>query len=207
MVKIRLRRIGTKGRPFYRVVVAKSTAGRNGAFVETIGTYDPVVKPTLININEARALHWLMIGAQPSETTAILLNKVGILPKYFEARPTAKKQFKFLDKRTAAISVPTVVETPRTETAAATPPTPKPKPEPAMELESAATPVPVAEGEPVGGAEAVAAEPVVEAEPKAASESASESVPELASETAPESESTPEPEAAPAATAAETAQP
>src|ERR1044071_6538466 len=100
MVKIRLRRIGTKGRPFYRVVVAKSTAGRNGAFVETIGTYDPVVKPTLININEERALHWLMSGAQPSETTAILLNKVGILPKYFEARPTAKKQYKFLDKRT-----------------------------------------------------------------------------------------------------------
>ena len=102
MVKIRLRRIGTKGRPFYRVVVAKSTAARNGAFVETLGTYDPVVKPTLIKINEERALHWLMIGAQPSETTAILLNKVGILPKYFEARPQAKKHYSFLDKRTAA---------------------------------------------------------------------------------------------------------
>lgn len=105
MVKIRLRRIGTKGRPFYRVVVAKSSAGRNGAFVETLGTYDPVVKPTLIKIDEERALHWLMNGAQPSETTAYLLNKVGVLPRYFEARPNAKKQYKFLDKRTAAISV------------------------------------------------------------------------------------------------------
>lgn len=113
MVKIRLRRIGTKGRPFYRVVVAKSTAARNGAFVETIGTYDPVVKPTVINIDEARAMHWLMSGAQPTETTAILLNKVGVLPKYFEARPSAKQHFKFLDKRTAAISVPTAVEAPK----------------------------------------------------------------------------------------------
>ncbi|HWA82321.1 MAG TPA: 30S ribosomal protein S16 [Fimbriimonadaceae bacterium] len=135
MVKIRLRRIGTKGRPFYRVVVAKSTAGRNGAFVETIGTYDPVVKPTLININEERALHWLMQGAQPSETTAILLNKIGVLPKYFEARPSAKKQYKFLDKRTAAISVPTAMETPKAEAAPAPAPEPvaEPTPEPAAE--------------------------------------------------------------------------
>jgi small subunit ribosomal protein S16 len=147
MVKIRLRRIGTKGRPFYRVVVAKSTAGRNGAFVETIGTYDPVVKPTLININEERALHWLMNGAQPSETTAILLNKVGILPKYFEARPSAKKQYKFLDKRTAAISVPSVVEAPKVEAAPApaaapaaeTAPEPAPAEAPAVEAEAPAT--------------------------------------------------------------------
>src|SRR5579863_605048 len=109
MVKIRLRRIGTKGRPFYRVVVAKSTAGRNGAFVETLGQYDPVVKPALININEERALYWLNEGAQPTETTAYLLNKVGILPRFFEARPAAKKNYGFLDKRTASISVPSAV--------------------------------------------------------------------------------------------------
>lgn len=150
MVKIRLRRIGTKGRPFYRVVVAKSSAGRNGAFVETIGTYDPVVKPTLININEDRALHWLMQGAQPSETTAILLNKVGILPKYFEARPTAKKQYKFLDKRTAAISVPTAIESPKAEAAPAPAPTPAPAPAPEPE----AAPEPVVAEEPTAPAEA-----------------------------------------------------
>src|ERR1051325_10822399 len=148
MVKIRLRRIGTKGRPFYRVVVAKSTAGRNGAFVETIGTYDPVVKPTLININEERALHWLMNGAQPSETTAILLNKVGILPKYFEARPSAKKQYKFLDKRTAAISVPTTIETPKAEAPApAAAPAPAPAPEPVAEPVAEAAPEPTPEPE------------------------------------------------------------
>src|SRR5580704_6659648 len=109
MVKIRLRRIGTKGRPFYRVVVAKSTAGRNGAFVETLGQYDPVVKPALININEERALYWLNEGAQPTETTAYLLNKVGILPRFFEGRPAAKKNYAFLDKRTASISMPSAV--------------------------------------------------------------------------------------------------
>jgi small subunit ribosomal protein S16 len=110
MVKIRLRRIGTKGRPFYRVVVAKSTAGRNGAFVETIGQYDPVAQPKLVTINEERALHWLNEGAQPTETTAVLLNQLGILEKFFANRPAAKKSYKFLDKRTAAISKPTAVD-------------------------------------------------------------------------------------------------
>jgi len=142
MVKIRLRRIGTKGRPFYRVVVAKSTAGRNGAFVETLGQYDPVVKPTLININEERALHWLMEGAQPSETAAIILNKAGILPKFFEARPKAKASYKFLDKRTAAISVPSAVSAPEPAAAA-------PSPEPAAAPAPAPAPEPVAEAAPV----------------------------------------------------------
>ncbi len=124
MVKIRLRRIGTKGRPFYRVVVAKSTAGRNGAFVETIGQYDPVVKPTLININKERALFWLLQGAQPTETTAILLNKIGVLEEFFAQRPGSKKDYKFLDKRTAAMSVKSVIEAPTAVAEAA--PTPAP---------------------------------------------------------------------------------
>ena len=158
MVKIRLRRIGTKGRPFYRVVVAKSTAGRNGAFVETIGTYDPVVKPTLININEARALHWLMNGAQPSETTAILLNKIGVLPKYFEARPHAKKEYKFLDKRTAAISLPTTIEAPKAEGPAA-----KPVPEPDVTPASPEPEVVVPTDEPAPEPEAAPTAPEVEA--------------------------------------------
>ena len=78
MVRIRLRRIGTKARPFYRIVVAESHAGRNGAFVETIGTYDPTRKVKLLEVNEERAMHWLLAGAQPSETTAYILNKTGV---------------------------------------------------------------------------------------------------------------------------------
>ncbi len=108
MVKIRLRRIGTKGRPFYRVVISESAAGRNGAFVENLGIYDPVAQPKVLEIDAERSLHWLMAGAQPTTTTAYLLKKAGILEKFLEARPGQKKNFKFLDKRTAAISVPSV---------------------------------------------------------------------------------------------------
>jgi small subunit ribosomal protein S16 len=160
MVKIRLRRIGTKGRPFYRVVVAKSTAGRNGAFVETIGQYDPVVKPTLININKERALHWLLSGAQPTETTAILLNKIGVLDEFFAQRPGSKKDYKFLDKRTAAISVASAIEAPAAEAAA---PAPAPVVEaPAPVEEAPVAEAPVAEAAPVEEAAAEEA-PVAEA--------------------------------------------
>jgi len=102
MVKIRLRRLGNKGRPFYRIVVAESTAGRNGAFVETIGQYDPVSQPKKLEVNAERALHWLLNGAEPTETVAILLNRTGVLGTYLEQRPSQKKKFKFLDKRTPA---------------------------------------------------------------------------------------------------------
>jgi small subunit ribosomal protein S16 len=113
MVKIRLRRIGTKARPFYRMVVAESSAGRNGAFVETLGTYDPTRQPKLLEVNEERALHWLYLGAQPSETAAIILNKTGVLAKFFEQRPGQKKNYSFLDKRTAATSVASAVDSPQ----------------------------------------------------------------------------------------------
>jgi len=132
MVKIRLRRIGTKGRPFYRMVVAPSTAGRNGRFVETIGTYDPTVKPSHVQINEDRAMHWLLNGAQPTETAAYLLNKQGVLPRYLDQRPEKKKDYKFLDKRTAAISKPSAVDVPTAKAAEA------PAPEAPAAVEEAA---------------------------------------------------------------------
>ena len=103
MVKIRLRRLGNKGRPFYRVVVAKSTAGRNGAFVETIGTYSAIDQPKKLEIDAERALHWLRLGAEPTETAARLLNKVGVLATFLEERPNQKGKYKFLDKRSAPI--------------------------------------------------------------------------------------------------------
>jgi small subunit ribosomal protein S16 len=108
---MRLRRVGTKGRPFYRVVVAPSSGGRNGRFVEVLGTYDPVSKPVAIKINEERALHWLMQGAQPTETTAVVLNKAGVLDKFFAQRPTAKGDYKFLDKTTGLTSKVSAVTT------------------------------------------------------------------------------------------------
>ena len=102
MVKIRLRRIGGKGHPVYRVVVAESSTGRNGKFVENIGIYDPVAKPKQLEVNEERALYWLRQGAQPSETTAYILNKLGIMGKFFDERPSEKKNYSYLNKAIAA---------------------------------------------------------------------------------------------------------
>ncbi len=86
MVKIRLSRVGRKKRPSYRVVIADARSPRDGAFIETIGHYDPLTDPPTIVINEEKALKWLHQGAQPTETVARLLNKLGIMEK-FKAAP------------------------------------------------------------------------------------------------------------------------
>ena len=78
MVKIRLQRVGKKKKPFYRVVVADSRAPRGGKFLEIIGHYDPLTDPATIVIQEEKALKWLRQGAQPTETVAGLLGKLGI---------------------------------------------------------------------------------------------------------------------------------
>ena len=81
MVRIRLRRIGAKHRPFYRIVVADQRAARNGKVIEEIGTYDPLQDPPEIKINEEAAVKWLRNGAQPSEAVAHMLNTRGITEK------------------------------------------------------------------------------------------------------------------------------
>ena len=79
MVKIRLRRMGAKKKPFYRVVVADSLAPRDGRCIEEIGTYDPLAEPAVININAERAQYWVKNGAQPTDTVKALLKKAGAL--------------------------------------------------------------------------------------------------------------------------------
>lgn len=81
MLRIRLRRVGKKKQPQYRIVVAESRAPRDGAFIEVIGHYNPLTDPAAITIDEERTLHWLRRGAQPSETAAKLLRKQGIQHK------------------------------------------------------------------------------------------------------------------------------
>ncbi|MCH5184977.1 MAG: 30S ribosomal protein S16 [Oscillospiraceae bacterium] len=78
-VKIRLRRMGAKKAPFYRVVVADSRYPRGGRFIEEIGTYDPLTDPATINIDSEKAKKWLANGAQPTDTTRALLKKSGII--------------------------------------------------------------------------------------------------------------------------------
>ena len=82
MLKIRLRRMGARGKPTYRVVVIDSQKARDGAFVEIIGSFNPQTEPESINIKEERALYWLKLGAQPTNTTARLLGKAGIMEKF-----------------------------------------------------------------------------------------------------------------------------
>jgi small subunit ribosomal protein S16 len=81
MVKIRLQRVGRKKKPSYRVVVADSRAPRDGAFIEIIGHYDPLTDPATVVIHEDKALKWLRQGAQPTQTVANLLTKLGISGK------------------------------------------------------------------------------------------------------------------------------
>ena len=79
MLKIRLRRMGAKKAPFYRIVVADSRAPRDGAFVEEIGYYNPLTEPAEIKIDNERAAEWLKNGAQPSDTVRGLLKKANVL--------------------------------------------------------------------------------------------------------------------------------
>ncbi len=82
MLRIRLRRVGAKKKPSYRLVVADVRAPRDGAFVDIIGHFDPMTDPETIVIQEEKALYWLSQGAKPSDTTARLLGKAGILEKF-----------------------------------------------------------------------------------------------------------------------------
>ena len=79
MVKIRLRRMGAKKAPFYRVVVADSHSPRDGRFIEEIGTYNPMTEPATINVDVEKAQKWIKNGAQPTDTVRGLLKKAGVL--------------------------------------------------------------------------------------------------------------------------------
>ena len=82
MVKIRLRRMGARKKPSYRVVVADSRASRNGKFIEVIGNYNPLTNPPTIVIDRDKALMWLGHGAQPTERVAKLLSSAGITERH-----------------------------------------------------------------------------------------------------------------------------
>ncbi len=89
-VKLRLKRMGAKQRPFYRIVAADSRSPRDGRFIEVVGTYNPISKPAEININEELVMKWLNNGALPTETVRNILSKEGIMAKYAEAKKAGK---------------------------------------------------------------------------------------------------------------------
>lgn len=81
-VKIRLKRMGAKKSPFYRIVVADSRSPRDGRYIEVVGTYNPVTQPAKVDINEELALKWLQDGAKPSDTVRNLFSNQGIMEKF-----------------------------------------------------------------------------------------------------------------------------
>ena len=89
-VKLRLKRMGSKQKPFYRIVAADSRSPRDGRFIETVGTYNPIVKENNVTIKEDLVEKWLNNGAQPTDTVKSLLSKVGFWSKYKNTKKEGK---------------------------------------------------------------------------------------------------------------------
>lgn len=85
-VKLRLKRMGSKQKPFYRIVAADARSPRDGRFIETVGTYNPLKNPTEIKVDEEKALTWLNNGAQPTDTVRSILTESGIMKKYADSK-------------------------------------------------------------------------------------------------------------------------
>jgi len=85
-VHIRLRRMGAKKRPFYRIVAADSRRSRDGRFLEILGTYNPITKPAIVEVHEDKMTKWIDDGAVPSQTVATLLTQIGYTEKYLKAK-------------------------------------------------------------------------------------------------------------------------
>ncbi len=90
-VKLRLKRMGAKQRPFYRIVAADSRSPRDGRFLETVGTYNPITNPAEVKIDEEKTMYWLKNGAIPTETVRNLLSKQGIMKKFAETKVKSGK--------------------------------------------------------------------------------------------------------------------
>ncbi len=88
--KIRLKRVGTHKKPYYRIVVADSRSPRDGRFIEQIGTYEPLKKTGGVAVDEAKTLGWLKKGATPTDTVKTLLSKVGVMKQHVAAKVAAK---------------------------------------------------------------------------------------------------------------------
>ena len=92
MVRIRLRRVGKKKQPIYKIVVADSRAARKGKFIEAIGQYNPLVNPMIIEVDETRLFWWLKRGAQPSDTLRSLLQRKGLWLKWSLVKKNASEE-------------------------------------------------------------------------------------------------------------------
>ncbi len=85
-VKLRLKRMGAKQKPFYRIVAADSRSPRDGRFIETVGTYNPIKQPAEITVNKEKVMYWLNNGAIPTDTVRSILSKQGIMKEFAESK-------------------------------------------------------------------------------------------------------------------------
>lgn len=113
MVKIRLKRMGAKRRPFYRLIVADSQSPRDGRFIDQLGYYDPLTDPATIKIDEEKVTNWLSRGAQPSESARELLRRSGVLGGGQRAEVTSTGAGQNTPAAAAEASDPTPVESAR----------------------------------------------------------------------------------------------
>ena len=91
-VKMRLKRMGAKKRPFYRIVVADSRSPRDGRFIEEVGYYNPIENPAVVKVDKELAMKWLNNGATPTDTVRDILSKEGILKEFHETKMASKKK-------------------------------------------------------------------------------------------------------------------
>ncbi len=89
-VKLRLKRMGGKQKPFYRIVAADSRFPRDGRFIEVVGTYDPIKGKEVVSVDETKVLSWLNNGAEPTDTVRNILSRQGIMKKYAESKKSTK---------------------------------------------------------------------------------------------------------------------
>ena len=89
-VKLRLKRMGAKQKPFYRIVAADSRSPRDGRFIETVGTYNPILKENNVTVDEEKAMKWLNNGAQPTDTVKNILSDAGIWAKFKNTKKEGK---------------------------------------------------------------------------------------------------------------------
>ena len=142
MIRIRLARVGKKGRPSYRIVVADITAPRDGSYLEWIGNYDPMQNPPAVTLKTERAAHWLSMGAIPSDAVARIMDANGLMERTPTQKTATKKSGEEESSAPAAVAAPApesaadeapeeapVEETPAEEEALAEEPTAEEEPE------------------------------------------------------------------------------
>ena len=115
MIRIRLARVGKKGRPSYRIVVADIAAPRDGSYLEWIGNYDPMQNPPAVTLKTERAAHWLSMGAIPSDAVARIMDANGLMERTPTQKTAVKKSGEEESSAPAAVAAPAVVAAPAPE--------------------------------------------------------------------------------------------